>query len=393
VKSLVLLSLSITVSLLLAEVGIRALRPGLAWRLFCDSTLGWSTREYQRFDPAKNQSRKSHGRILFLGDSYLAGSGVSSLNKRFPIVLRNMFDKSPSVKIFSAGGWGTDQQFLAFMQKGKDWKPDLVIIAFCSVNDISNILSDRHLQTYKPFFVIDKKENLSLFDLHGNPTSISQITEMNQVLGFHSHLVDLVKYVHYRFLKNEQYKVYRTGVDPRYQRFRQAYADREDIAEILQKQKNLSWSPEKGVNRVSAFIHENFEINSYQWELLENILQLFKKEADSIGAQLIVMLLPTPLSSENLQFVPGTNFKFRFNTPDGSFTFRSDEPRDRLENITTRLGIDFFDPTPQLIEYVREQDLLRAVWPDPPGIHFSDIGHEILAKQLFEYLSHRLKSW
>ena len=44
------------VALLGAELTCRILFPQLGWRLFVDADLGWSSREYRRFDPLDNRS-------------------------------------------------------------------------------------------------------------------------------------------------------------------------------------------------------------------------------------------------------------------------------------------------------------------------------------------------
>ena len=82
----VLLLAAIFVAILTAEIFLRIFIPGIGWAQREDKIIGWSNDEYKLFEPTgrKNETEK---RILFLGDSYLAGSGISDLDKRFPILL------------------------------------------------------------------------------------------------------------------------------------------------------------------------------------------------------------------------------------------------------------------------------------------------------------------
>ena len=153
------------------------------------------------------------------------------------------------------------------------------------------------------------------------------------------------------------------------------------------KQVRLGWSPQRGVNHVSAYIHEDCEINRYQWQLLERILDRFNDDVKAIGAELIVMLLPVTFRPQDLQFVAGAQLQLEFMTPDGAFTFRAAEPRDRLQRITDRLRIRFSDPSTDFIAYVREKKIVSLVWPDAHDRHFSDVGHEILADLSDDYLT------
>ena len=171
----ILLLASISATILTAEILLRVFIPEIGWAQREDKIIGWSNDEYMLFEPTgrKNETEK---RILFLGDSYLAGSGISDLNKRFPILLESMLNNKVTSKILAAGGWGTGQQLLAFNQKGKLFEPDLVIVAFCANNDISNIVSHNFgLKKLKPYFVIGKDETLELYDGYGRPINYQTI--------------------------------------------------------------------------------------------------------------------------------------------------------------------------------------------------------------------------
>jgi hypothetical protein len=168
--------------------------------------------------------------------------------------------------------------------------------------------------------------------------------------------------------------------DPRYLRFR-ARPDRQQIFAGLPR---LSWAPQSTVTSVSAYIHEDFETNAYQWRLLEAILAALKRETDGVGAHLVVMLIPAAFGPDRA-LITGSSFERPFETPEGPFTFRASEPRDRLAAITRRLGVWFFDPSPDFIRHVIREDLPPVEYFGPDE-HVGDRAHSWLASELRIYL-------
>jgi hypothetical protein len=185
---------SVIVSLTLCEVVTRWRIPQIAWRPYRDINLGWSTREYQQFDPVAQPRVAGQKRLLFVGDSYLAGSGIRQLDRRFPILLAQRFSPRVAVQILATAGWGTDQELLAFLQKGVRWQPDTIVVAFCANNDLADILSNGTGGEYKPYFVVDEQDQLTLFTGRGAPISVdSALTPQPWPFGVQSHLLDLTR--------------------------------------------------------------------------------------------------------------------------------------------------------------------------------------------------------
>lgn len=386
-------------AILIAEFIIRMFMPQIGWAQRKDPGIGWSSSEYKQFDPRRSQYGKEP-RVLVLGDSFLAGSGVSDLEKRFPVVLQSKLNHQVMFSILAAGGWGTDQQLLAYLQKGKYWKPDLVILAFCANNDISNILSHHHgPKKLKPYFTLAEGNKLELHDGYGNPLSYRTTFPSGYVheapASMRSYLFDLIRSVSKPLGRSDQYngaESYRF-VDARYKNFLKGD---ERPQEIYREQTKLTWSPQIGINHVSAYIHEDFELNAYQWRLFESILREFKWQVEKNGGRLVVMLLPVIFNPEDPATIAGGSFIKRFQTPHGNFTFRSIEPRERLQAISERTEITFLDPTQEFISSVENGNLMKRVWPNPSDRHFSDLGHELLADLLLrDYvgdLIHKVKA-
>ncbi len=394
----VLMAVATLLALGVGELVVRLVIPQVGRGARPDPTLGWSSLDFQHFDP--ESGAPGARRILFLGDSFLAGGGVVSGDERFPVVLGEALGEEWRTQIFATGGWGTDQELLAFLQKGRTWKPELVVVCFCATNDLSNNVSNsRGFGTTKPYFVADDSLRLELFDPFGAPADLP-LAAFEPSRRPRSHLLDLfrAKLRLGRFLRSPpgdapRYDDRFAAVDERYLRFaryQEPEASKlEKLAEVEQLKPRLSWSPQEGINHVSAFIGENHEENSYLWRLMEAILSRLDAETRSAGAELVVCVLPVPFKAQDARFVTGSEFEFRFATPAGEFTFRAAEPRDRLSEICSRRGIEFFDPTEDFLARVAAEDLLVDTWPDPTDIHFSGVGHRILAEQFLHYLESR----
>jgi len=388
--TLLLGGLSTIVALSLGEVGARVLFPRIEARPLLDAGLGWSNAEYQRMDPLEES--KDGRRILFLGDSYLAGAGVTGLDKRLSSVLERELTESATVRVLATGGWGTDQELLAMMQKGRPWKPDVVVLAFCPTNDLTNILSDRHPNPdpagppmRKPYLGLQGDGGLQLHDADGaviaDTALISRVTDPPL---FHSSLLALLRY----YLRDRSATRAGDAALPAAVGPRPDWDLAESKArwhEVLERRRRLSWSPQDGANEASAYIAEDFATNGYQWQLLEAILAALKGEVEATHGQLVVMLLPAAFGPHR-DFITGADFEWRFDTPSGEFTFRSAEPRARLATITRRLGIWFFDPTAGFIQHVIREDLPTEEYFGPDE-HFGDESHRWLAGELRRYLT------
>jgi hypothetical protein len=92
-------------------------------------------------------------RILVLGDSYTWGFDVAD-SEVFSEILEENLRAGQPVEVINTGvsGWGTDQEYLFFMDEGVKYDPDLVVLAFYVLNDFNeNTVSQQHGHN-KPFF-------------------------------------------------------------------------------------------------------------------------------------------------------------------------------------------------------------------------------------------------
>jgi len=118
------------------------------------------------------------------------------------------------IRTLAAAGWGTDQEFIAFMEKGVPWKPDIVVLAFCSLNDIANNLSairQPHDTPWrleggmvKPFFILKENNQLELFKISG--------LKVKTISKFQIYTLELLSYLIHTQVKNESVPVPDIGI-------------------------------------------------------------------------------------------------------------------------------------------------------------------------------------
>ncbi|MBI3251939.1 MAG: SGNH/GDSL hydrolase family protein [Candidatus Omnitrophica bacterium] len=95
-------------------------------------------------------------RVLLLGDSILDcnDSGTQPFLDTVPALLAARLGPGYEVINLAAGGWGNDQEYLAYRYLGRRYAPDIVLLFFTPANDIVNNISKKALfqDLDKPYF-------------------------------------------------------------------------------------------------------------------------------------------------------------------------------------------------------------------------------------------------
>jgi GDSL-like Lipase/Acylhydrolase family len=112
---------------------------------------GWRDRE------RTIQRRPNTLRILVLGDSGTYGAIVGQVDTYTAILERKLRANGVDAEVInmSYGGWGTDQELEALTLEGVSYKPDLVILQFCTNDpfDVGYFASnDENTRRLKPFY-------------------------------------------------------------------------------------------------------------------------------------------------------------------------------------------------------------------------------------------------
>ena len=173
--------ISLLVVALFAEAALRIFTPSrLRYSVgernfFCrfDRQLGWAPLENltgmqgigeERFfvhqnqfglrgpDDMQLQNTPGRKRVLVLGDSYIWGFGANQENLfSAPEVHRT----NDEIINFGVSGYGTDQEYLFYQEKGERFDVDQVILAVTLYNDIENNLASVQYTRQKPYFTLE----------------------------------------------------------------------------------------------------------------------------------------------------------------------------------------------------------------------------------------------
>ena len=110
-------------------------------------------------------------RILVLGDSFAEGLRVPMDAAFHSVLEENLNGAGKRVEVINAGvaGWGSDQELLFYQEVGRDYQPDMVLLAFFPGNDIMNnaiALESRNFgKVRKPYFLLEEGQ----LALHNQP--------------------------------------------------------------------------------------------------------------------------------------------------------------------------------------------------------------------------------
>src|SRR3954447_12938832 len=166
-KLLVVLS-GLLFGCVVAEIGLRII--GYSYPIFYETEPvrgytpipeleGWSWPEnkvfmkYSRagFRDIDHEKQKPAGtvRIAVIGDSFTEARQVP-MDAAYTNVIQRQLSNSPAlagkqveVLNFGVGGYGTVEELLLLRQKVWDYSPDIVLLAFCTYNDVTD--------NYRPF--------------------------------------------------------------------------------------------------------------------------------------------------------------------------------------------------------------------------------------------------
>lgn len=285
-------------------------------------TNNWGFRS--DFDFHEKKSDSNIKRILFFGDSFTAGDGVSN-NKRYSDVLQSYLSNY-EIYNFALPGTGTDQQYLTYKEFATNVEYDLLIISVL----VENI---RRVNSHYRFYFDDKGNKViyhkPYFEIEGNKLLLKNTPVPKDFLSF----ADLTK--------SQKSKVDTGG---------RLMWLRELIVKLGLKgfvQKFINFQP----------LPEYSRPNNSEWVLLKSILINWIENIDKSK----VIVMPIPL----YQYVEGTS-----NAKNIQIRFRE---------LGKEVGIKILDPLPYLRSY---SDIEKREFRFINDVHLTEKGHTAIANFL-----------
>ncbi len=375
-----LLALSSLVLVLLAlEAALAIFAPhkvrSRAYHEKYDPVMGWVNKplknEGVQFEYAPNRffhvTHNSHGlrgreagyekpsgtrRILFIGDSYFWGYGVSDDDVVTQVLQRAL---PPSYAVLNGGttGYGTDQVYLWLKNEGLRYRPDIVIFGFSAANDLDEIASSVSYFTPKPVFVF-AGEDLALKNVPvprteqadrkslGSPRTA--FGKFKQFLRYHTHTYPFVAA---RLNSRPEWRDFFIGI---------GLAD-----EYLQ-----------GIGDVPV-------ITNPPQDLVDVALKLIlgaRKISEEAGARFVLVFIPDkePAREGKLR-VEGFKENAYADNSYLSSVFRE---------FAGRYQIPYLDLLPVVREHARAGEALYH--PDQADHHWTALGHRIFSAEILAYL-------
>jgi hypothetical protein len=202
--------------------------------------------------------------IMTIGDSMLdCNDRGAKFENTIPYLLQQSLGKRFKVFNLAAGGWGTDQELLAFIHERDNIDPDIVILFYTPANDLFNNISRKAINENiaKPVFELDG-ENLIKKEVH----YLHKSNYLSKIL-----------------FKTEIYKRLNLSMPEIIEFFK--FDVREDEPLTTLESENYA--------HMSGFLSPMLPRYKQSWIITKKILSEFNSEVEAIGADFLLVYLPT----------------------------------------------------------------------------------------------------
>ncbi|MGO8880628.1 MAG: SGNH/GDSL hydrolase family protein [Desulfomonilaceae bacterium] len=277
------------------------------------------------------ENRKKAYRILILGDSNTYGAIVPAEKVYTRVLEEKLLDAGYNVEVLNMayGGWGTDQELEALKNEGIRYKPNLIIVQWCS-NDLTDNTyfvdavnpnandHQKELRGSKPFYyTIDEK---NVITRHENPFFKTDLKEFIWSLVDHSEILKRLKELYLRYRGNympcdHKVTVYKIGAKQiEILQTVLGLVESSPLLRFLAENVGKSLTKAELNDHLSLFdqrirlitlrvlehryfwsswTKEDYELaapeaNSYKWRLYFGLIRKMKELADQINADLVI---------------------------------------------------------------------------------------------------------
>jgi hypothetical protein len=346
--------------------------PVLGWRLKPnEDRLVWMADRNVRietnshgFRDVEHAYEKPDGvfRVLVLGDSFMEGFSVSAdevFARRFEELAHEAGLSQVEVINLGVGGYSTLQSYLAFVEEGVKYQPDLVLLGFFTGNDVQD--------NYRPLQIAMSDESGS--SVANRPYLISDAGGQWEIEG----------------------PDYQKALEIETHRKEQAWWQKSLLISMLFRaitNRTLNRSelePGEGSSSVDTGVWigqsfcEEIPLFTEGWAVTERILVELDSAVQESGAQLVVFTVP---SREEVDFGYGQRVANSLVDPD-ALCLEEAVANKRILGILENDNIPAIDLLPSFRSALREED--RRLFARDR--HWNAEGHALAADEVFETLS------
>lgn len=299
------------------------------------------TNEYGMKDDSVNWQKK---KVALLGDSYIEGYGKNNNQIISHFLQQKVGDDYEILNFGSSGGLGTVHQHSIYRNLARNFKPDIVIYFFLNYNDLVD-----NLNAINEGFINEQME-------YTYP-----------IAGFE----EIKNYI----------QSFGTPPANEYNEggllvFKLANRGLRALGSTIASAINVRFDFRKGIAQV--YDPKENEQMVKAWQILEKSLKDLHEMVKQDSANLIVVQLAEPFQLDaNWQTVTEKKYDLEL---------QPDYPNQKLEKLTEKLGIAYYDMYPDAKKYIEENNLKYPYVFHECDRHYNEEGHQMAAGMVYDFL-------
>ncbi|MFP6762202.1 MAG: SGNH/GDSL hydrolase family protein, partial [Planctomycetaceae bacterium] len=308
-------------------------------------------------------------RIAVLGDSFTEASQVPAEHRFTELAAHHLRQTEAcagsqiEVMNFGTSGYGTAQQLMTWRHEVKAFKPDYVVLAFLTGNDVRNNSEQLEGDPVRPYFIEQNGELVLDDSFRDERLSLARSAGLTAA--------------GYSRVAQVAYQVFR-GIRARrkLEQIRQASPAEAELVELGLAEPGLStWiyaSPVKKEHQAA-------------WRITEKLLTQLHYEVSQAGAKFLVVSL-----TNSIQVHPSQDSRRKFTT-----VLRLDDilyPDRRVEEVCRRNRIPVLTLAPRMQAHAQEQhEFLHGFSNTTPGQgHWNSAGHRVAGRLIGGWLEREI---
>lgn len=316
-------------------------------------------------------------RIAVIGDSYAEALQVPVDNAFWAVMAERLRQHCPKlagqqleVINFGVSGYGTAQELITLRQKVWDYSPDIVLLAVCTGNDITD--NSRTLKkTDIPYFVYSDGQNLTLDNsFRDSPAFRLQTSALSGVGRWLRDSLRFVQAIIEARIVIKNYIARRRAASRASAPTTNTAAAEPEPPPPAAQPTDLARSQEMGLDNL-IYREPTEAVWKEAWRVTEGLITLMHDEVKSRGAKFLVVTL-----SNGIQVHPDPQGRRAFMQNVGATDLFY--PDRRIEALCEREGINVLTLAPTLQAYAEQQKVFLHGFDENIGSgHWNALGHRV----------------
>lgn len=343
------------------------------------NSAGFRDREHSKEKPANTL------RIAVIGDSFSEARQVSMGDAFWSVMEREIQNRAPEgrkieVLNFGVGGYGTVEELLTLRQRVWEYSPDIVLLAVCTYNDITD--------NYRPFKNADELPYFKIVDgvlvfdgsfleskkyrYHASALFKAWVAAHN-----HSRLLQLLH--HAQYISRERISAWKASR-------RTAEAEQTSTETPVETKPAKTTADLTGVLGIQNMVYREPDNPDWTlaWQLTEALIIQIRNEVKAHGAQFMMTTIST-----DIQVYPDP--KVRQSMIDQLAVPDLFYPDRRLHDLAVRENIPFLDlAEPMQRAADRDKIFFHGFGKEIGNGHWNEAGHKFAGDLLAEEIGQKV---